>query len=643
MKAGGLLANASAERGLPILERPRLSSVYQRWLRQAVSLEQRLPDFVFSRWCQILIDASLTLVSIFGAYQLRFEFAVPQDARFTMYLWMCLLPVIGPALMWSVGVYRTTWRYFSFRDALQLGKGILLGTGLLLIIRLTLYSLPAFANPLSVILIQATLLLPLATGARALRRLLAEAALSRPGGCRRLLLVASDVILPSALHQISHDPDLEVAGLVVPAAIKLKGVRICGCPVLGDPSDLDRLLQQHKTDLIMIADAGLDCIGDVVSVATQFGVEVRLLPSAVDVMHGHVAVSLPRRISNHVERVLVVGGAGYLGSVLVPILLERGYKVRVLDRLLFGDEPLASVKNHERFELMVGDVRDIESVVAALRDCDAVIDLAALVGDPACAVNKQLSLEINRAATRMLIEVCKGYGISRFVFASTCSVYGASDYLVDERTIPCPISVYAETKVASEELVLEAVTGSFHPVILRLGTLFGLSPRPRFDLVINLLTARAATCGKITIYNGQQWRPFLHVHDAARAFVTSLEASSKLVSGEIFNVGDYRLNLQLSAVSQKVAEVVCALEIDNVDNTDQRNYRVSFDKIHSYLEFSCEKTVEFGIREIFKVIQSHQIGDFTASRFNNHLVTEAFAASSTSAESSMRTLAKLAA
>jgi nucleoside-diphosphate-sugar epimerase len=360
-------------------------------------------------------------------------------------------------------------------------------------------------------------------------------------------------------------------------------------------------------------------------------------------MKSNVRIPGRRHSSDHIERVLVLGGAGYLGSTLVPILLSRGYRVRVLDRLLFGAESLDGLRGNPYFELMVGDVRDIEAVVAAVRDCDAVIDLAAIVGDPACAVNQQLSLEVNRAATRMLVDICKGYGISRFVFASTCSVYGASDYLVDELTPPAPISVYAETKVASEQLLKDAASPTFQPVILRLGTLFGLSLRPRFDLVVNLLTARAATTQKITIFNGEQWRPFLHVYDAARAFVLALEADPNIVSGEIFNVGDYALNMRLSEVSDKIAMALPSLEVELVENGDKRNYRASFDKVHTRLGFRCEKTVEFGISEILHAIETHQISDFTAARFNNHLVTQTFAASDPATQSSMRYLAKLAA
>src|SRR5439155_7233649 len=220
------------------------------------------------------------------------------------------------------------------------------------------------------------------------------------------------------------------------------------------------------------------------------------------------------RPSNKVERVLVLGGAGYLGSVLTPRLLARGYKVRVLDSFLYGESSIEGVKRHPNFEAVKGDIREIQPVVDAMKDYDAVIDLAAIVGDPACEENRQLAVEGNRAATRMLIDIAKGYGIRRFLFASSCSVYGASEFLMDECSQVAPISTYAQTKVDSENLLVEGAGADFYPTVLRFGTLFGLSPRPRLDLVVNLLTAQAAIAGKITIFNGTQWRPFLHVDDA---------------------------------------------------------------------------------------------------------------------------------
>jgi nucleoside-diphosphate-sugar epimerase len=612
-------------------------------LKPAVKLQNRLPAAFFSRWTQVGIDASLSAISLFVAYQLRFDTAVPPIARNVMYTWILLLSVLRPALMWHTGMYKMTWRYFSFQDAIMLCFGALPSTVILLALRIALHHIPLLANPISVICTDAAIFVLLASVARALRRLVTEESLFSTGHGTRVVLVGSDTVIAGALHQISAHRNLDIVGLLVPSLNGLRDLRICGSPVLGEPAILGPLLQERKADLVMITDARLDCIGDVVSVATNHGIEVRMLPSATDVLRGDVSISLPRRVSKRVERVLVLGGAGYLGSTLVPMLLARGYNVRVLDRLLFGPEPLNEVAKNPNFELMIGDVRDIQAVVGAIKQCDAVIDLAAIVGDPACAVNKHLSLEVNRAASRMLIEICKGYGVSRLVFASTCSVYGASDHLVDELTDPAPISIYAQTKVASEQLLLEAASTDFYPVILRLGTLFGHSPRPRFDLVVNLLTARAASMGKITIFNGEQWRPFLHVRDAARAFMIALEASPELVGGEIFNVGDYSLNLRLSAVSEKIATIIPSVTVEHIDNTDKRNYRVSFDKIHTQLDFRCEKSVEFGIREIYAVIKSGEITDFTASQFNNQIVTATFATSVGAAQSSIRLLARLAA
>lgn len=613
-------------------------------LRPLLGVIDRVPSIFLSRWIQAALDACFTAAALVLAYQLRFDGAVPPQDQATMYRWLLILPVLRPVLMWLVGIYRIPWRFFAFSDAARLTLGALLSTVILLIFRFAPNASSFWASPISVIVMEVAIFLLFAISARALRRLATEESPFSTDNRTRLILVGSDNALPAALQQIFRHQNLECIGLLVPKCAKrLRGMRINGCPVLGDTAQLDGLLGQLKVDLLMVTDASLDCIGDVVALACQHQVEVRLLPSAADVIHGNIRIPASSQPSTRIERVLVLGGAGYVGSALVPLLLSRGYKVRVLDRLLFGIEALDAVLKHPNFELIVGDVRDIQSVVGAVRECDAVIDLAAIVGDPACAINKQLSVEVNRAATRMLIEICKGYGVRRVVFASTCSVYGASDYLVDELTEPAPISIYAETKVASEQLLLEAASSSFDPVILRLGTLFGLSPRPRFDLMVNLLTARAAQMGKITIFNGEQWRPFLHVCDAARALLMALEASPATVSREIFNVGDYRMNFRLSAVSQMIADLIPSVEIEHIENGDKRNYRASFDKIHSKLGFVCERSLQSGILEIYQAIGTHQITDYTASRFNNQVVTKTFAESDAATVSSVSLLAKLAA
>lgn len=342
------------------------------------------------------------------------------------------------------------------------------------------------------------------------------------------------------------------------------------------------------------------------------------------------------------QRVLVVGGAGYLGSALVPMLLHRGYSVRVLDSLIFGKESLKSVEEHLGFELIQGDVRDIQVVVQTMKGCDAVIHLAAIVGDPACEENPELAAEINRAATRMLIDVGRGYGIQRFLLASTCSVYGASDFLMDERAQVGPISLYAQTKVDSENLLLESRCSTFHPTILRLATLFGVSPRPRFDLVVNLLTARAIRLGKITIFNGEQWRPFMHVYDAARAFLTCLEANLDVVSGEIFNAGAYGLNHRLTEVAEIISRIIPAVDVERVENKDRRNYRVSFDKIHTRLGFVCEQSLESGIRELAEMVRRSPAEDFSTEMFNNRAMVKLYVQNGDTGRSSIRMLESLA-
>jgi len=326
----------------------------------------------------------------------------------------------------------------------------------------------------------------------------------------------------------------------------------------------------------------------------------------------------PAGVNKEIHNILVIGGAGYIGSILTRQLLAQGYKVRILDSLFFGDGGVRDLLQKPNCELLRGDFRHVESMVKSMHGIDAVIHLAGLVGDPACAINGDLTNEINYAATRMLIEVCKGAGVSRLLLASTCSVYGASEFLMDERSKPNPISLYAQTKLASEEVTLKSHTATLHPTVLRLATVFGHSPRPRFDLVVNLLTARAVQDRQIIIFNNDQWRPFVHVSDVARAFICALESSPELVSGQIFNVGSYHLNYSLGELAEKIREQVPDLVVEHKENEDKRNYRVSFDKIHSTLGFVCRTRLEDGISEIRKAIESGVVKDYRDKAFSNY-------------------------
>lgn len=315
------------------------------------------------------------------------------------------------------------------------------------------------------------------------------------------------------------------------------------------------------------------------------------------------------------HRILVTGGAGYLGSVLVRRLLDVGLEVRVLDSFSFGEDSLESSITNPSCRLFPGDIRDASLVRRAMRGCDAIVHLAGIVGDPACDKDSQLALDVNLNATRALIEIARKRDC-RFVFASSCSVYGASDLLLDENSPLNPLSVYARTKIDAENFLLScrgANAGRFRPVVLRFGTLFGVSPQMRFDLVVNLFVARAAATGRITLFNEDQWRPFLHVEDAARAVLACLEAPPDIISGQVFNAGSPRLNLQIRDIGEAVRRMIPDTQIERIENhDDRRNYRVSFEKIRRMLGFYAEVKFETGIEEIYAALRADLLADAAA-------------------------------
>lgn len=325
-----------------------------------------------------------------------------------------------------------------------------------------------------------------------------------------------------------------------------------------------------------------------------------------------------KSMQSRVEHVLVVGGSGYIGSVLTRLLLKSGYQVRVLDLHMFGTEALDEISEHPALEIMEGDFRNVEDVVRALRGMDAVIHLAAIVGDPACAVDAETTIAVNYEAAKMMATLSRANGISRFLFASTCSVYGATDDVIDEQSELNPVSLYATTKIDAERALLDAADDVFQPTILRLATAYGWSHRPRFDLVANLMSAKAVTDREITVFNGEQWRPFVNTRDIARAFLTALEAPLGKVGAEIFNVGDNSQNYTISQLGQIVGACVPGtVVLEKRNNEDPRNYRVRFDKIQKTLGFKAAVSLEDGIREIVEAVQSGKVEDWKDPIYSN--------------------------
>lgn len=332
----------------------------------------------------------------------------------------------------------------------------------------------------------------------------------------------------------------------------------------------------------------------------------------------------PESVTKPVKKVLVIGGAGYIGSVLCQHLLNLGYSVRSFDLMLFGDESLRNMVGKRKFELVRGDFRNVADVSAALEDVDAVVHLGGLVGDPACSVNNELTIDTNYAATKMLADICKSRKIGRFVFASTCSVYGVGDGMSGEDTSVNPVSLYARTKIDSERILLEATDEHFRPTILRFATVFGWSLRPRFDLVVNTFVIDALTKGELQVHGGNQWRPFVHVFDLARSIELVLSNDIRKVTAQIFNVGDDRLNYTISDLAKLVVNMIPGAKyVNRGDVVDPRDYKVSFDKIKRQLGFQCEYTVENGVEEMIQAIKELKSIDATSKNYSNvkHLLS----------------------
>jgi len=526
------------------------------------------------------------------------------------------------------GSYRTMWRYTSLREASVITwSSFVTLVGLLLAGWLEVVRLSTATIVLTVLL-----MLFLCIGVRMLRRLqVTEAKRNRrpppfvagAASPHRVLIAGAGEHGLSIGRELARAwPRVEVVGFVDDDRTKM-GASLHGVPVLGPLSEALRIAERHHISEVLVAMPASDpeVVRSFVRQAEAVGVRVRTVRGVERFVTGQ-DLHRPGSATLHElldstglkgtgyngggqdRHVLVTGGAGYIGSHLTRLLLARGYQVRVLDRFDYGHSGLVGLK-HPRLEVLRGDICNSRDLSRAVHGTSGVIALAAIVGDPACNLDPEETINLNYSATKILVDACSLYDVRRLVFASSCSVYGANgDALLRETSRLNPVSLYARTRVLSENILFDR-RGDVEPVVLRLSTVFGLSPRMRFDLVVNTLTAQAVVDRRIAVFGGNQWRPNVHCRDAARAFVAALEAPAAAVAGEIFNVGGDELNHRIDEIGAMVREIVGDVELRRQGEvTDPRDYRVSFEKIQQLLGFTPQFSVRDGIREVAAAVRA---------------------------------------
>jgi len=327
------------------------------------------------------------------------------------------------------------------------------------------------------------------------------------------------------------------------------------------------------------------------------------------------------------RHILITGGAGYIGSLLTSELLRLNYRVTVLDSLLFGGESLVPFLHHPNFHFVKSDVTEPRAIKDSCRDewqkPDSIIHLAAIVGFPACqAVGKQVAWKYNVDSTKMVFEQAADLGVERFVFASTYSNYGMSENgkPVTEESPLNPQSLYAETKIASEEFLLSQKDTPTAPILFRFATLYGISPRTRFDLIVNQFVLEAFTKRELIIYQRGYSRSFVHIRDVARGVIMGLEADKSKIQGQVFNLGTDNGNYSKDDIVQLVLKRMPQTIVEYKDLTfggDMRDITVSFAKIKNVLGFETTLDVDDGIRELLFALKTGIIQNPTDAHYRN--------------------------
>lgn len=412
-----------------------------------------------------------------------------------------------------------------------------------------------------------------------------------------------------------------------------KGKKIFNYDVIGTTADLKKIIKEKDIEIVIYSGVFDDnlflkksFLREVINLSVSFlTIEQSLkqdIPLSLSSMNQvrEIEDTLLHKVdSEKSKNILVTGGAGYIGIHLVQMLLDDDYNVTILDNFTFGKSSINHIINHPKLTVIEGDVANIKDLVKAVKNNRYVIALAAIVGDPASSIDAEETLNLNYESSKILTEICNFYEVEKLVFASSCSVYGASTsgYLTEDSPLN-PVSLYARTRIYSENYILDnsKITS---PTILRLSTVFGFSPRMRYDLVVNTLLIRALKDKKFSVFGGDQWRPFVHCYDVARAFKLAIESDRKATHKQIFNVGSDDMNFTIDQIGDKVSAKFPHAEYNTVDeDVDKRNYKVSFDKITTKLGFEKKYDIEMGLDEMIeKINEDDSLLDYEDKIYSN--------------------------
>ncbi|MFF3441786.1 NAD-dependent epimerase/dehydratase family protein [Streptosporangium sp. NPDC002721] len=316
-------------------------------------------------------------------------------------------------------------------------------------------------------------------------------------------------------------------------------------------------------------------------------------------------------------RIVLLGGAGYLGTVATPYLTGLGHHVTVVDGLIYhrNDHPHRLMPTVSAF--VNADLRDPTALRHAMTDADAVVHLGGLVGEPACAVDERLAVELNYASPVIAAKIAAAVGVPHYVFFSSCSVYGSREGTVDEDTAPNPLGIYARTKVLAEQRLASLLEGRADLTVLRLATAYGRSPRQRLDSVVNRMTAQAVTTGRIPLNGGSQRRPLVHVADVAQVLAATLDTPD---GQRTFNVGSDRENFTIAEIAETIEAAVPGSRIDRGperDEADARDYRTSFARLAAAFPGVCGTQLREGVNEVAEAVATKEVGDPDLPEYDN--------------------------